>query len=235
MSWTPEVRCVLHRQGARKLNEGSAGKANPRRAARQLMAMTPGGSVPRNRPEDVDLPPGQHWVSEFPALPAGPPPAVTKADWAFTLAMEDGRTRRWDWAAFRALPSQRINVDLHCVTGWSVLASRWEATSVHHMLCEAGTSTQYVVVHSYAGQTTNLPLDDLVEMPAWLAFSRDGHELTASEGGPVWLLVPHLYLWKSLPWVSGLTLTVNDEPGSRERSGYHNYGDPWRQQRFQGD
>jgi DMSO/TMAO reductase YedYZ molybdopterin-dependent catalytic subunit len=103
------------------------------------------------------------------------------------------------------------------------------------MLCGVGTSAQYVVVHSYAGQTTNLPLDDLIEMPAWLAFSRDDHELTASEGGPARLLVPHLYLWKSLPWVSGMTLTVNDKPGTWERRGYHSYGDPWRQQRFQGD
>ena len=198
------------------------------------MAMTPGGPAPRGRPEDVDLPPGQYWVSEFPALPADPP-EVTKADWAFSLTTEDGRIRRWDWAAFRALPSQRISVDLHCVTGWSVLASRWEATSVHHVLCGVGTSAPYMVVHSYAGHTTNVPLEDLVEMPAWLAFSRDGHELTAAEGGPARLLVPHLYLWKSLPWVSGMTLTVNDEPGTWERMGYHNYGDPWRQQRFEGD
>ena len=199
------------------------------------MAMTPGGPAPRGRPEDVDLPPGQYWVTEFPALPAGQPPGVTKADWAFSLTTEDGRIRRWDWAAFRALPSQRLSVDLHCVTGWSVLASRWEATSVHHLLCGVRTSAPYVVVHSYAGRTTNVPLEDLVEMPAWLAFSRDGHELTAAEGGPARLLVPHLYLWKSLPWVSGMTLTVNDEPGTWERMGYHNYGDPWRQQRFQGD
>ena len=81
------------------------------------MAMTPGGPAPRGRPEDVDLPPGQYWVSEFPALPADPP-ELTKADWAFSLTTEDGRIRRWDWAAFRALPSQRISVDLHCVTGW---------------------------------------------------------------------------------------------------------------------
>ena len=181
------------------------------------------------------MPPGQYWVTEFPELPAGQPPEVTKANWAFSLTTEDGLIRRWDWAAFRALPSHRIGVDLHCVTGWSVLASRWEATSVHHMLCGVRTSAQYVVVHSYAGRTTNLPLDDLIEMPAWLAFSRDGHELTASEGGPARLLLPHLYLWKSLPWVSGMTLTVNDEPGTWERMGYHNYGDPWRQQRFQGD
>jgi DMSO/TMAO reductase YedYZ molybdopterin-dependent catalytic subunit len=119
------------------------------------MAMIPGGPPPRGRPEDVDLPPGQYWVREFPALSAGPPPAVTKADWEFTLTAEDGRIRRWDWAAFRALPSQRISVDLHCVTGWSVPVSRWEATSVHHMLRGVGTSAQYVVVHSYAGHTTN--------------------------------------------------------------------------------
>ena len=79
MSWTPEVRCVLHRQGARKLNEGSASKANARRAARRLMAMIPGGPVPRDRPEDVDLPPGQHWVSKFPALPAGKYPKIGRA------------------------------------------------------------------------------------------------------------------------------------------------------------
>jgi DMSO/TMAO reductase YedYZ molybdopterin-dependent catalytic subunit len=83
--------------------------------------MPPGGPLPRDRPEDVDLPPGQHWVSDFSALSAAPQPAVTRSDWAFTVATEDGRTRRWNWASFRALPSQHISVDLHCVTGWSVL------------------------------------------------------------------------------------------------------------------
>ena len=215
MSWTPEVRCVLRRQGARKLNEGSAGKANARRAARQLMAMIPGGPVPRDRPEDVDLPPGQHWVSEFRRC-RRPPPAVTKADWAFTVAAEDGRTRRWDWVAFRpAQPAhQRRPALRYRMVGTRVeVGSNLRAPRVVRgrdvgpvrggaLLCRPD--------HQLAPRRPG-------RMPAWLAFSRDGHELAAAEGGPAWLLVPHLYLWKSLPWVSGMTLTVNDKPGTWER------------------
>lgn len=194
------------------------------------MAETPGGwSDPV---ADKDLPPGQHWVTEMPRLSCGAPPAVTTADWGFVLATEEGPLRRWDWAAFRALPSQGIAVDLHDVDGWSVSSSLWEAASVHRILDGVPTSAEYVVVHSYGDWTTVLPLEDLLEMPTWLAFSYGGRDLSADQGGPVRLLVPHLYLFKSTPWVAGMTLTVHDRP---EHRGSHLYGDPWREQRFQLD
>ena len=199
------------------------------------MAADRGGSGPPDPPLDDELPPGQHRATSLPQLWSGPAPTVATKQWEFVLSTEDGPLRRWDWIAFRAMPSTHIEVDLHSVTGWSLLGSHWEATSMHQLLAGVQTSAQHVVVQSFGDYTTNLPLEDLLEMPTWLAFAYEGHELAVEDGGPVRLLVPHLYLWKSVPWVRGMTLTVDDHPGTRERLGYHNYGDPWRQQRFQGD
>ncbi len=160
---------------------------------------------------------------------------VATAGWQLTLTSEDGRARSWDWAAFRSLPSVEICVDLHCVDGWSVLGSTWGATSVHELFAGVATSAPFVSVASYDNTTTNLPLEDLLEMPTWIAFSLAGRALPPDLGGPARLLVPHLYLWKSLKWVRAITLTLDDHPGTRESDGCHNYGDPWRQQRRHGD
>jgi DMSO/TMAO reductase YedYZ molybdopterin-dependent catalytic subunit len=184
---------------------------------------------------EVQLPPGQHVVPDLREMSCHPAPQVRVEDWDLTVSAGDRVHRRWDWAAFRALPSEQISLDLHCVTGWSVLSSAWEATSVHLLLDGISTSAQYVVVHSYTDYTVNLPLEDLTEMPTWLAFARGGHDLAPEDGGPVRLLVPHLYLWKSVKWVCGIELTGVDRPGTRERAGSHNYGDPWRQQRTDRD
>jgi DMSO/TMAO reductase YedYZ molybdopterin-dependent catalytic subunit len=182
-----------------------------------------------------DLPPGQHQLSGLPVPQFGPPPQVTRNEWTFHLVFPAGRVDRWDWPAFVALPAQQISVDLHRVAGWSVLASEWDAVSVHDLFEGVDTSARYAIVHSYNNFCANLPMDDLLEMPTWLAFAHDGHPLAAEDGGPVRLLVPHLYLWKSVPWVHGITLTLDDRPGTWEQQGYHNYGDPWREQRRRGD
>jgi DMSO/TMAO reductase YedYZ molybdopterin-dependent catalytic subunit len=184
---------------------------------------------------DAHLPPGQYLTKDFPVLSAGPTPAVRLDDWEFTITSETGVVRRWTWAAFRALPAERITVDLHCVTRWSKLATAWEGVSLDVLLADLTTTARFALVDSYGGYTTNLPLEDLRGGQAWLAFQYDGKDLVAEHGGPVRLLVPHLYLWKSAKWVRGVTLKSEDAPGFWESHGYHAYGDPWREQRYWGD
>ena len=142
--------------------------------------------------------------------------------------------RRWDSKAFRDLPSKNITVDLHCVTRWSKLGTHWEGVSLDTLFAEVKTDAEYGLVHSYGDYTTNLPLTDLMNKQAWIAFRFDDQDLAPEHGGPARLLVPHLYLWKSAKWVRGITLMHQDKPGFWENLGYNNYGDPWREQRYSG-
>ena len=131
-----------------------------------------------------------------------------------------------------ALPAEEVTVDLHCVTRWSKLATPWTGVSLDTLLADVETTADYVLAHAYGGYTTNLPLADLLDGQAWVAYQYDGDDLEPAHGGPARLLVPHLYLWKSAKWVRGLTLSHDDDPGFWETAGYHNYGDPWREQRY---
>jgi DMSO/TMAO reductase YedYZ molybdopterin-dependent catalytic subunit len=182
-----------------------------------------------------DLPPGQYLTESFPVLSAGPTPIVTHEEWSFTVVTEDGTEHRWDWDQLRALPQEHPTVDLHCVTRWSKLGTQWDGVSLDVLLEGVDTAADHVVAESYGGYTTNLPLEDLLDGQAWVATGYEGDELAPEHGGPARLLVPHLYLWKSAKWVSGLRLSLVDEPGFWETLGYHDYGDPWREQRYQGD
>lgn len=177
------------------------------------------------------LPPGQYPTDSFPVLSAGPTPQIGIEDWSFTVTAEDGRTRRWDWGAMTALPQEDVTVDIHCVTRWSKFDTAWRGVSLDAFLAGVESTADFAVARSEGGYTTNLPLDDLLEGKAWLVHTFDGSPLSPEHGGPVRLLVPHLYFWKSAKWVTGLTLTQQDEPGFWESVGYHNYGDPWREQR----
>jgi DMSO/TMAO reductase YedYZ molybdopterin-dependent catalytic subunit len=181
---------------------------------------------------DADLPPGQYLVEDFPVLSAGPTPRVLTADWMLTITTETGQRHDWDWAALQALPHEQPTVDLHCVTRWSKLGTDWEGVSLDTLLSEVETTADYALVESYGGYTTNLPLEDLTEGRAWIAVRYGGEDLAPEHGGPARLLVPHLYLWKSAKWVRAITLSHQDEPGFWESVGYHNYGDPWREQRY---
>jgi DMSO/TMAO reductase YedYZ molybdopterin-dependent catalytic subunit len=134
-----------------------------------------------------------------------------------------------------ALPAERPVVDLHCVTKWSKFGTSWQGVSLDMLLADVETEAEFALVHSYGGYTTNLPLKDLLDGQAWIAYGYDGRDLSPEHGGPARLLVPHLYLWKSAKWVRGIQLLVQDEPGFWESAGYHDYGDPWREQRYQGD
>jgi DMSO/TMAO reductase YedYZ molybdopterin-dependent catalytic subunit len=180
----------------------------------------------------ADLPPGQYLTEDFPVLTAGPTPRVPIDTWELTITTETGAVHRWDWATFLALPAETPTVDLHSVTSWSKLATSWEGVSVDVLMEDVETAADYAVVTAYGGYTTNLPLADLLDGQAWVAHRYDGDDLEAAHGGPARLLVPHLYLWKSAKWVRDIRLSHTDEPGFWETAGYHEYGDPWREQRY---
>jgi DMSO/TMAO reductase YedYZ molybdopterin-dependent catalytic subunit len=189
----------------------------------------------RRRSSDANLPPGQYLTEDFPVLSAGPTPRVDLDDWQLSLTNETGDVLRWDWAGLQALAQAEPTVDLHCVTRWSKLATTWRGVSLDTLLADVETAADYVLIESYGGYTTNVPLEDLLDDKAWIVHEYDGAPLAAEHGGPARLLVPHLYLWKSAKWVRGLTLSLHDEPGFWETAGYHNYGDPWREQRYWGE
>ena len=185
----------------------------------------------RGRDNNPDLPPGQYLTEDFPVLSAGPTPDVPKDAWEFSITTETGQVHRWDWQQFMALPIEEIHTDIHCVTRWSKLGTRWRGVSLDHLLQDAGEG-DFTRVFSYGGYTTNVPRADLTGGKAWVAFEFDGQPLAAEHGGPARLLVPHLYFWKSAKWVHGLDLLENDEPGFWEQNGYNMYGDPWKEERY---
>lgn len=190
------------------------------------------GFVGHRDPRAVDIPPGQHLTDDFPVLSAGPSQHVSLADWSFTITPESGSPHSWSWDAFMALPSEEIRTDIHCVTRWSKLGTQWAGVALDTLFEGVETDSDYVMVHAHGGYTTNLPLADLLGGKAWIAYSYNGYPLTVEHGGPARLLVPHLYFWKSAKWVHGITMQRSDNPGFWERFGYHNYGDPWREQRY---
>jgi DMSO/TMAO reductase YedYZ molybdopterin-dependent catalytic subunit len=181
------------------------------------------------------LPPGQYLTDDFPVLSAGPTPNTPLDDWSFAVDGAVDAPRRWTWGELQSLPSETVTVDIHCVTKWSKLATVWTGVSVDVLLDGVETSAEYVTAWSDGDYTTNLPLDDVTGGKAWVAFAYDDEPLDPEHGGPARLLVPHLYFWKSAKWVRGIELRGEDEPGFWESYGYHNYGDPWQEQRYQGD
>ncbi len=190
------------------------------------------------RREDVDsarVPPGQYVTTDFPVLSAGPTPRTPLDQWDFQIVGEVDGTHRWTWDELRALPSEEITRDIHCVTKWSKLDTAWRGVSVDTLLDGIETSAEYVVEYADGGYTTNLPLADVTGGKAWVVYEYDGEALPAEHGGPARMLVPHLYFWKSAKWVRGLKLSSEDAPGFWETNGYNNYGDPWREQRYWGD
>jgi DMSO/TMAO reductase YedYZ molybdopterin-dependent catalytic subunit len=195
------------------------------------------GFTGRRRPgtESARLPPGQYEERGFPVLAAGPTPHTPLEQWSFRI---DGAVRSatsWTWEEFLALPAENPTVDIHCVTKWSKFDTRWKGVAVDTLLSGLRTEARFLTAFSDGGYTTNLPLDDVTGGKAWVVYEYDGEPLHPEHGGPARLLVPHLYFWKSAKWVRGLNLTLEDQPGFWENYGYHNRGDPWLEQRYQGD
>jgi DMSO/TMAO reductase YedYZ molybdopterin-dependent catalytic subunit len=174
-------------------------------------------------------------TDDFPVLSAGPTPHTPLDQWSFRIDGAVSGPVSWTWEELVALPSETITVDIHCVTKWSKLDTAWKGVSVDTLLEAVETEADYLTAWSDGGYTTNLAVEDVSDGRAWVAYEYGGEPLEGEHGGPARLLVPRLYFWKSAKWVRGLTLTPDDEPGFWENYGYHNHGDPWLEQRYQGD
>jgi DMSO/TMAO reductase YedYZ molybdopterin-dependent catalytic subunit len=181
------------------------------------------------------LPPGQYLTPDFPVLSAGPTPHTPTAQWTLTIDGVVDAAKSWTWDELLALPSETFTVDIHCVTKWTKLDTSWTGVSLDTLLEDVSTEAEYVTAWCDGDYTTNIPLEDVSDGKAWVVHTYDGEPLDPEHGGPARLLVPHLYFWKSAKWLRGLTLALDDEPGFWESVGYHNYGDPWREQRYWSD
>ena len=180
------------------------------------------------------VPPGQHVTNDFPVLSAGPTPRVALEQWTFSI---EGLVRapvKWTWQQFLQLPSQMFTVDISCVTKWTKLDTSWKGVSLDTLLAhvELDRKAMFLTAFSFDGYTTNLPITDVVNGQAFVAYEYDGKPLAPEHGGPARLVVPHLYFWKSAKWVRGLRLMEKDKAGFWESAGYHIHGDPWKEERY---
>lgn len=181
------------------------------------------------------IPPGQHLVRNFPVLHAASIPYESvPAGWDFTITRGVERAGRWTYGELRALPSRRVTCDIHCVTTWSKLDTVWEGVPVWPLLQDLGVrpDVTHVIAHAEEGYTANVPLGVLDADDVLLAYRYADDELEPKHGGPLRLLIPSLYLWKSAKWLRGLELVNADRPGFWERLGYSNSADPWKEERY---
>lgn len=192
----------------------------------------------RRQAEKPDrVPPGQYVTPDFPVLSAGPTPRTPLDQWTFTIEGLVGEPVKWSWEQFLQLPSQIFDVDIHCVTKWSKLDTRWEGVSIDTLfeLVDLDPKARFVTAFCDGDYTTNMPLTDIINGQAFIAYRYDNQPLQAEHGGPARLVVPHLYFWKSAKWVRGLRLIESDKPGFWESLGYNNHGDPWKEERYWND
>ena len=194
------------------------------------------GRITRLSPDRVqpDAPPGQFVTERFPVLTFGPTPRINLDDWQFKIFGLVDEEVTLDWQQFNDLPQVTLDAEFHCVTQWSKLENTWEGilfTDVMKLITPK-PEAKYVMAHCYGGYTTNVALDVLVDDDVLFAHSHDGAPLTPEHGGPMRLVVPKRYGWKSAKWVSGIEFMAEDEPGFWETRGYHMEGDPWKEERF---
>ena len=189
------------------------------------------------RPEDQRLPPGQHLTRDWPVLDLGVVPPVSRERWRLDVYGAIETPVFWTFDEFIAQKQARFTSDIHCVTTWSRYDNEWEGLATRELLaaCQPREDARFVVLHSYDGYATNLPLEDFAAEDALLAHSWSGKPLSEEHGGPVRLVVPHLYFWKSAKWLQAIEFLTEDAPGFWEVRGYHNRGDPWAEQRYSGD
>ena len=184
------------------------------------------------------VPPGQYVTTDFPVLSAGPTPNIKAENWTLALELEGNYLRKWSFPEFQALPQTTIKTDIHCVTKWSKLDTVWQGVTIDDLLRAAGLAeapAPYAMVYCHGGYTTNIPAADLAGNKAMIVTQYEDMPLPPVHGGPARLLVPHLYFWKSAKWVRRVHFMENDQRGFWESLGYHNYGDPWKEQRYDGD
>ncbi len=183
------------------------------------------------------LPPGQSLTLKWPVLHYGSVPHFDAERWDFRVYGTVEVPIRWTWIEFNALPKVARHSDFHCVTRWSRFDNDWAGVAFREILkrVQLKAATSHILVHAEQGFTANLPLADLDREEVLFATHHDGQPLTAEHGYPLRLIVPHLYAWKSVKWVRGIEFLTQDAPGFWEQNGYHMYGDPWREQRFNTD
>ncbi|HWO90259.1 MAG TPA: sulfite oxidase-like oxidoreductase [Gemmatimonadales bacterium] len=187
------------------------------------------------RPTDRDrLPPGQILTTKWPVLHYSHVPRIRTESWTLRVTGEVERPLTLDWQQFESLPRREVLCDIHCVTTWSRYDNRFSGVSVVEVLRRAGVKpgATHALIHAEPDYTTNLPLEDLAREDNLLATHHDGVPLSAEHGGPVRLVVPHLYFWKSAKWITGIELMEGDWPGFWEQNGYHMRGDPWQEERY---
>ena len=194
------------------------------------------GRITRLNPDRVqpDAPPGQFVTDRFPVLTFGPTPRINLDDWQFKISGLVDEEITLDWKQFNDLPQITLDAEFHCVTQWSKLQNTWQGilfTDVMKLVTPK-PEAKFVMAHCYGGYSTNVALDVLVDDDVMFAHSHDGAPLTPEHGGPMRLVVPKRYGWKSAKWVNGIEFMAEDEPGFWEMRGYHMEGDPWKEERF---
>lgn len=188
----------------------------------------------QGRPETDRLPPGQHLVRDWPVLDLGAQPDIAIDRWRLKVGGMVARPVTLDWAGLMALPQTSLRSDIHCVTTWSRYDNDWTGVLTRDLLAlvEPRDEAAFLMLHGYDGYTTNVPLADFADAQAILVHSWQGKPLERAHGGPLRLVIPHLYFWKSAKWLRGIDLLGADKPGFWEQDGYHMRGDPWDEQRY---
>jgi DMSO/TMAO reductase YedYZ molybdopterin-dependent catalytic subunit len=186
------------------------------------------------RPEGERLPPGQHLTKDWPVLDLGLQPQILKERWTLDVDGLVDIPMHWSWDTFQSLPQSRFVSDIHCVTTWSRYDNAWEGVATRDLLAmvEPRDEARFVVMHSYDGYTTNVSLEDFGSADALLATTWEGKPISREHGGPVRLVIPKLYFWKSAKWIKRIELVAEDRPGFWEVRGYNNHADPWLEERY---
>ena len=195
------------------------------------------GRLLTGRPDDdhaLRLPPGQRLVTNWPVLDLGIQPDVPRSEWRLTVDGAVANPVEWDWDALMAQPQIEDVSDIHCVTQWSRYDNRWRGVATAHLLSVVGPleNAAHVVLHGYDGYTTNVRLDHFADPDCLLAHTHDDAAISREHGGPVRVIIPRWYLWKSAKWLKRVEFVAADQPGFWETRGYHNDGDPWTEQRY---
>ncbi|WP_439600500.1 sulfite oxidase-like oxidoreductase [Devosia sp.] len=187
-----------------------------------------------SRPEEARLPPGQHLVKNWPILDLGQTPTVSRDVWRLDIAGEVERPQTWSFDDLMAQPQADRLSDIHCVTSWSRYDNHWKGVTTHQLMEAVGVKAEarFVLFSSNDGYTTNMAIEDFASEAALLAHSWENEPLTRDHGGPVRLVVPHLYFWKSPKWLKRIEFAARDHRGFWEVRGYHNHADPWKEERY---
>lgn len=180
------------------------------------------------------VPPGQYLENRFPVLSAEPTPKINLEDWNLSIIYNNETLAEINWDTLKSLPSSLITKDIHCVTRWTKFDMNWKGVKISTLFenLKVKPPTDWTMIGSFTGYTTNVPLVDLIMEHTIISYSYEDEPISAEHGGPIRLIVPHLYFWKSAKWFDKITFLDEDTPGFWENYGYHMYGDPWKEQRY---